>query len=101
METRFNQIVIQTAPPDIGDYRYACTPNVLGSAWPPNAWAASAWSTESSPYRAVLHDARDLQNEDLIVIDFDDCGFGWRQNDLAVALLTYSERSDFDVIVPT
>jgi Ser/Thr protein kinase RdoA (MazF antagonist) len=32
------------------------------------------------------------------VIDFDDCGFGWHQYDLAAALATYQDHPDFDAI---
>ena len=31
------------------------------------------------------------------VIDFDDAGFGWHQYDLAVALVTYQDHTDFSV----
>ncbi|MCH8140186.1 MAG: phosphotransferase [Proteobacteria bacterium] len=39
-----------------------------------------------------------VTDDGLIVIDFDDAGFGWHQYDLAVVLCTQSERSDFDAI---
>ena len=42
-----------------------------------------------------------VSNDGLIVIDFDDSGFGWHQYDLAVALFAYSDRSDFDAIQNT
>ncbi|MBL4682920.1 MAG: phosphotransferase [Pseudomonadales bacterium] len=37
-------------------------------------------------------------NDELLVIDFDDAGFGWHQYDLAVALYSFIERADFDNI---
>lgn len=34
----------------------------------------------------------------LMVIDFDDAGFGWHQYDLAVALYSYCDRADYESI---
>lgn len=36
-----------------------------------------------------------VRNGTPFVIDFDDAGYGWHQYDMAVALITVSERSDF------
>jgi len=38
---------------------------------------------------------------ELVVIDFDDAGFGWHQYDLAVALYDYRERDDFESLKNT
>ena len=64
----------------------ACTPS-------------SSTATRYSMIHADLHEENlFVSNDGLIVIDFDDSGFGWHQYDLAVALFAYSDRSDFDAI---
>ncbi len=56
-------------------------------------------STTYSMIHADLHEENLLVTDDgLIVIDFDDSGFGWHQYDLAVTLFAHSDRSDFDSI---
>ena len=61
---------------------------------------------ESSNTYSMIHS--DMHDENLfvgdgglMVIDFDDAGFGWHQYDLAVMLFPYSDRSDFDAIQQT
>ncbi|HIG42894.1 MAG: phosphotransferase [bacterium] len=52
-----------------------------------------------SMIHADLHEGNlFVTNDGLVVIDFDDAGFGWHQYDLAVALFSHSDRPDFDAI---
>ena len=52
-----------------------------------------------SMIHADLHEGNLFVTDDgLVVIDFDDAGFGWHQYDLAVALFSHSDRPDFDAI---
>jgi Ser/Thr protein kinase RdoA (MazF antagonist) len=39
-----------------------------------------------------------VTNSELVVIDFDDAGFGWHQYDLAVALFHFAHRADYESI---
>ena len=46
---------------------------------------------------ADMHDGNIMiAGDEMIVIDFDDAGFGWHQYDLAVILFAYRQRCDFD-----
>jgi len=55
--------------------------------------------TTYSMIHADMHDENLFVSDDgLIVIDFDDSGFGWHQYDLAVTLFAHSDRADFDAI---
>ncbi|HJP50181.1 MAG: phosphotransferase [Pseudomonadales bacterium] len=52
-----------------------------------------------SMIHADLHEGNFLVgNNGLTVIDFDDAGFGWHIYDLAVALFSHTDRSDYDGI---
>jgi Ser/Thr protein kinase RdoA (MazF antagonist) len=52
-----------------------------------------------SMIHADLHEHNVMVTDNgLVVIDFDDAGFGWHQYDLAVAIFSYKDKPDFETI---